>query len=154
MVDSFSFKRCRKGRWVKSPGSELFTSVKQKLGHRPMIAEDLGRVTPADISLRIISACCRCVFFSLALGTKRIRQIICRIITYRSLPPIPAIMTITPSRAGSVIFLRLKSRMVMDYTGGQSSNFNWDSLRTLQSSAANLVIFPLQDILGWVPDHV
>jgi 4-alpha-glucanotransferase len=39
-------------------------------------------------------------------------------------------------------------RELKAYTGGQSATVVWDSLRTLQCSAANLVIFPLQDILG------
>ncbi len=43
---------------------------------------------------------------------------------------------------------QLQKRKVIDYTGGQSSTFNWDSIRTLQCSPANLVIFPMQDILG------
>src|SRR6185436_1277359 len=42
----------RHGRWVRSPGFQLFTAVEQKLGLQPMIAEELGDVTPADISLR------------------------------------------------------------------------------------------------------
>src|SRR5262249_61685737 len=42
----------RGGRWVKSPGSALFAAVERELGRRPMIAEDLGHVTPADVRLR------------------------------------------------------------------------------------------------------
>ena len=42
----------KSGRWVKSPGNSLFQAVRQKLGSRPMIAEDLGHITAADIKLR------------------------------------------------------------------------------------------------------
>ena len=45
-------KSARSGRWVKSPGGKLFAAVERKLGRRPMIAEDLGHVTPADVRLR------------------------------------------------------------------------------------------------------
>lgn len=40
------------GRWVKSPGSELFQAIKNALGDLPIIAEDLGVITPDVIALR------------------------------------------------------------------------------------------------------
>ena len=36
------------GRWVESPGRELFTAIRQALGELPIIAEDLGVIT-ADV---------------------------------------------------------------------------------------------------------
>lgn len=35
-----------KGRWVKGPGTQLFSAVKNQLGDLPIIAEDLGLITP------------------------------------------------------------------------------------------------------------
>ena len=40
------------GRWVKAPGAELFKTLRQKLGHLPFIAEDLGVITPEVEALR------------------------------------------------------------------------------------------------------
>lgn len=34
------------GHWVKAPGIELFTEVKKQLGSLPILAEDLGLITP------------------------------------------------------------------------------------------------------------
>jgi 4-alpha-glucanotransferase len=34
------------GRWVKGPGAELFDTLQKALGHQPIIAEDLGLLTP------------------------------------------------------------------------------------------------------------
>ena len=34
------------GRWVPGPGAELFTALEQALGKLPIIAEDLGVITP------------------------------------------------------------------------------------------------------------
>jgi 4-alpha-glucanotransferase len=45
-------KTARIGRWVKGPGESLFKTVKQKLGILPIIAEDLGVMTPGVIKLR------------------------------------------------------------------------------------------------------
>jgi len=40
------------GRWVKAPGEELFQTVKKNLGNIPIIAEDLGVITPEVEALR------------------------------------------------------------------------------------------------------
>jgi 4-alpha-glucanotransferase len=42
----------RKGRWHRGPGRALFDAVEQELGHLPLIAEDLGLITPAVDRLR------------------------------------------------------------------------------------------------------
>src|SRR5215213_10640244 len=41
-----------RGRWVETPGRELFTSIRQALGELPIIAEDLGVITPDVVALR------------------------------------------------------------------------------------------------------
>lgn len=40
------------GRWVKGPGSHFFERMAEKLGDLPIIAEDLGVITPEVVSLR------------------------------------------------------------------------------------------------------
>ncbi|MCF0241261.1 MAG: 4-alpha-glucanotransferase [Treponema sp.] len=40
------------GKWVKGPGLDLFKSIKKKLGDIPIIAEDLGVITPEVANLR------------------------------------------------------------------------------------------------------
>jgi len=40
------------GRWVKAPGMELFHTVKKELGTLPILAEDLGVITPEVEKLR------------------------------------------------------------------------------------------------------
>lgn len=41
-----------KGRWVKGPGIDLFKTAQRKLGKLPIIAEDLGLITPEVHALR------------------------------------------------------------------------------------------------------
>jgi len=41
-----SEKTAERGKWVKTPGYELFSAVKQYLGELPIIVEDLGFITP------------------------------------------------------------------------------------------------------------
>jgi len=40
------------GRWVPGPGADFFTAVQQALGDLPIIAEDLGDITPEVNKLR------------------------------------------------------------------------------------------------------
>jgi 4-alpha-glucanotransferase len=40
------------GRWHRGPGAALFEAVERELGHLPLIAEDLGLITPAVDRLR------------------------------------------------------------------------------------------------------
>ena len=40
------------GRWHRGPGAALFEAVERELGHLPLIAEDLGIITPAVDRLR------------------------------------------------------------------------------------------------------
>jgi len=47
-----SHKTARLGRWRRGPGAELFRAVEAALGGLPLIAEDLGVITPAVYRLR------------------------------------------------------------------------------------------------------
>jgi 4-alpha-glucanotransferase len=42
----------RGGRWVRGPGAAVFEAARADLGHLPLIAEDLGVITPAVTRLR------------------------------------------------------------------------------------------------------
>jgi hypothetical protein len=42
----------QKGRWVKAPGAELLETLRKELGPLPLIAEDLGDITPPVEKLR------------------------------------------------------------------------------------------------------
>ena len=45
-------KTAEKGRWVRGPGKDFFKSVRKSLGDLPIIAEDLGVITPDVIDIR------------------------------------------------------------------------------------------------------
>lgn len=40
------------GRWVKGPGAAFFQAMRDELGELPLIAEDLGLITPDVVALR------------------------------------------------------------------------------------------------------
>ncbi|MBM7615652.1 4-alpha-glucanotransferase [Alkaliphilus hydrothermalis] len=45
-------KTAETGQWVKAPGDQLFTIVKQYLGDLPILVEDLGFITPEVAQLK------------------------------------------------------------------------------------------------------
>jgi len=46
-----------KGQWVQGPGADLFTKIVYELGSDlPIIAEDLGEITPDVIELRRVQS--------------------------------------------------------------------------------------------------
>lgn len=45
-------KNARVGKWVKGPGKDLFNKIKEYLGDVPIIAEDLGVITPEVEALK------------------------------------------------------------------------------------------------------
>jgi 4-alpha-glucanotransferase len=49
---SVKAKTARNGRWIKGPGERLFDAIQKALGPLPIIAEDLGVITPEVEALR------------------------------------------------------------------------------------------------------
>ena len=45
-------KTAQSGKWIKAPGEKLFETVKKHLGDLPILAEDLGVITPPVEALR------------------------------------------------------------------------------------------------------
>jgi 4-alpha-glucanotransferase len=45
-------KTAKDGRWRRGPGIELFEAARRALGELPLVAEDLGRITPPVYALR------------------------------------------------------------------------------------------------------
>jgi 4-alpha-glucanotransferase len=136
------------GRWVKSPGTRLFRAIRQKLGSLPMIAEDLGHVTEADIKLRDRFGLAPMRIFQFGFGTEPDSG--------DHLPhnysPLCAAYTGNHDNdtvAGWFSDLDPDQQMrVLTYTGGRAGVYHLAAIRALMASPARLVIFPVQDVLG------
>lgn len=136
------------GRWVKSPGPDLFAAVRDRLGSRPMIAEDLGHVTAADLHLRDSFGLAPMRLFQFGFGSEPDSA--------DHLPHhYPPLCAAYPGNhdnntiAGWFRELRpAERRRVLAYTGGRPATIHWDSLRALYASPARLAICPVQDVLG------
>jgi 4-alpha-glucanotransferase len=138
----------RTGRWVKSPGFKLFATVQRKLGLHPMIAEDLGHVTPEDVRLRDSFNLAPMRIFQFAFGGEPDSN---EHLPHQY-PHLCAAYTGTHDNDTTVgWFGRLRPtirRRVLTYTGGGAAAPHLGTIHALMASPANAVIFPMQDVLG------
>jgi 4-alpha-glucanotransferase len=138
----------RHGRWVKSPGSELFTAVKRGLGPQPMIAEDLGHVTEADIRLRDAFGLAPMRILQFGFGTES-----------DSVDHVPhnyarLCAAFTGNHDNNTIvgwfqeLSRAQKELALDRLGGDAAAIHENAIRTVMASPANVALFPMQDVPG------
>jgi 4-alpha-glucanotransferase len=142
----------RLGRWQKGPGRALFEAARKKLGRLPFIAEDLGAVSEEVIALRD----------ALGLPGMRILQFAFNSDAHdASLPhnyP-PNTVAYPGTHDNDTLLGWLKQRAstrelqaVRRYVGSgartPARQLVSELLRALYACPANLVITPMQDVLG------
>lgn len=139
------------GKWVKGPGADLFRALEKKLGKElPIIAEDLGVITPEVEKLRD----------SLHLPGMKVLQFAFDAEESSYLPylyPENCICyTGTHDNDTTVGWYQKASEKARDkvrrYMSCDGSNIHWDFMRTAISSTARYAIFPMQDVLGYGSD--
>jgi 4-alpha-glucanotransferase len=147
------------GRWVPGPGAELFKSVRKTLGTLPIIAEDLGVITPEVDALRD----------ELGLPGMRVLQF-----AFGADPKADdykphnysrncVVYTGTHDNNTTMGWLRemdandstqtreekeTETRLALKYVGTDGHEINWDFIRLALMSVADTVVTPMQDILG------
>jgi 4-alpha-glucanotransferase len=136
------------GRWVEAPGVALFEAINQKLGKLPVLAEDLGTITPEVEALRDRFEFPGMKILQFAFGSDT------------SNPYLPfnyerncVVYTGTHDNDTTVgWFSQLsfsEAEAVRRYLGCTSAEgIHWDSIRLALASVANQAIIPLQDVLG------
>jgi 4-alpha-glucanotransferase len=137
----------RSGRWVRSPGRELFETLRRELGEKPIIAEDLGALTPQAAALRDRFGFPGMRVFHFGFGGDD---------TYHrphAYPHNAVAYTGTHDNDTTVGWFRslrpaAVRRDVLTYTGGTGRTVHRDAVRAVMVSPANTAIFPVQDLLG------
>ena len=135
------------GRWVKTPGMELFRAVTAALGNLPVIAEDLGEITPEVEALRD------------AMGFPGMRVLQFAFGGDADSPHLPhnhlrnsVVYTAThdnDTSAGWFRTLHAKARRhLRAYLPDIDQNPSWALTRLAWGSVADHAIVPLQDLLG------
>lgn len=137
----------KQGRWVKSPGSELFAAVKRKIGSRPMIAEDLGHVTAADVRLRDAFGLAPMRILQFGFGTESDSA--------DHLPHNYARLcaAYTGNHDNNTIvgwfqeLQRAQRELALDRLGCDPASLHTNAIRAVMASPANVALFPMQDVL-------
>ena len=135
------------GEWLPGPGADLFNAVKQALGDLPIIAEDLGIITPPVEELRD----------SFGFPGMRVLQFAfsgnpADVALPHNFVPNCVVYTGThdndTTRGWFEHAPKLERAVVRQYLGDDDGEINWRLIKAAWSSVARLAVVPLQDILG------
>jgi 4-alpha-glucanotransferase len=140
-----------KGEWVNAPGASLFETLKTRLGELPLLAEDLGVITPEVEALRDRFNLPGMKILQFAFGQGAENPHLPHNYTYNGV-----VYPGTHDNDTAIAWwqgLDSNSRHhLAQYIGyddpSQITDINWVLIRTALSAKANLAIIPLQDLLG------
>jgi 4-alpha-glucanotransferase len=154
------------GRWRPGPGEELLATLARELGALPLIAEDLGAVTPEVTALRDEFQLPGIRVLQFAFGA----DLSAHDFLPHNYPRAAVVYTGThdndtvrgwfeaseelaagPGHAStrSPEQIAKERRAALAYLGvADGSNIHWDMIRMCSLSVADTAIFPLQDVLG------
>ncbi|MBP0001648.1 MAG: 4-alpha-glucanotransferase [Cyanobacteria bacterium SID2] len=137
------------GEWVEAPGDEFFEQLKQELGELPIVAEDLGIITPEVEALRdkFDFPGMKILHFAFDSGWDN------PYLPYNYHAKNFVVYTGTHDNNTTMGWYDARSneenQRVWDYLGcSRGEGLNWDLIRLALSTNANQAVFPLQDLLG------
>jgi 4-alpha-glucanotransferase len=136
-------KTARNGHWRRGPGAELFRAVERDLGELPLIAEDLGRITPPVWRLRDELGLPGMVVLHWAFGGSARNPH--RLENHRERQVVYTSTHDTDTTVGWFRALRPAARKA---TGLDPAAPHWGLIELAYSSPAELAIAPAQDVLG------
>ncbi len=147
------------GRWVPSPGDELFTSLRAEMGEVPVIAEDLGIITEDVVALRERHGFPGMRVMQFAFGADTLAEdyipenypVEC--VAYTGTHDNDTVLGLFRSEAGGDTtrtqeMVDAERRTILGYTKTDGHELNWDFIHHVWQSKALLAICPLQDVLG------
>lgn len=151
-------KTAERGRWVEAPGRELFTAIRDALGEVPIIAEDLGVITPEVEALRDDFGFpgMRILQFGFSSDTKNIdlpHNYHKNVVVYTGTHDNDTAVGWFSSVAGEgstrdAQQIEREREFCMEYLNTDGKEIHWDFIRTVLASVANTAVVPLQDVLG------
>jgi 4-alpha-glucanotransferase len=151
-------KTAERGRWVNVPGRELFTAIRQALGDLPIIAEDLGVITPDVEALRDDFGLpgMRILQFAFGGDTKNLdlpHNYIRNSVVYTGTHDNDTTVGWFTSVAGAGSTrdkeqIERERNFCLNYLNSDGREIHWDFIRALVASVADTAIIPLQDLLG------
>jgi 4-alpha-glucanotransferase len=136
-------RTARGGRWRRGPGAALFESVRRELGDLPLVAEDLGAITPAVVGLRERLGLPGMVVLQFAFEGGRANP-------HRpeNHPEDAVVYTGTHDHDTALGWWSSLSGEQRRATGLDAADPSWSLVELALSSRARLAILPAQDVLG------
>ncbi len=147
------------GRWVKGPGAELFQTLLSALHELPLVAENLGVITPEVEGLRKQFGFPGMSLLQFAFGNDpqgpsfRPHNYSRELVAYTGgHDNDTTVGWWTSSGVGESTRTSEDIRKEHDFTraylGFENEPVNWVFIRAVLASVANIAIIPLQDVLG------
>ena len=152
-------RTAERGRWVETPGRELFNTIREALGELPIIAEDLGVITPDVVALRedLGFPGMRVLQFGFGSGDPKSINLphnyVPDAVAYTGTHDNDTAVGWFNSVAGKGSTRTAKQiaeeqQFCLDYLNTTGEEIHWDFIRCVWGSVANTAIAPLQDVLG------
>jgi 4-alpha-glucanotransferase len=132
------------GHWQPGPGAALF----EKLREAPLIAEDLGAVTPEVTALRDRFGFPGIKLLQFAFGTDPQAATFLPHNHERNSVAYTGTHDNDTTRGWFETLEEKERRAALDYLDTNGNEIHWEMLRAVQASVANLAIAPVQDLLG------
>jgi len=134
------------GEWVKAPGAELFARLGEVLGPLPLVAEDLGVITPEVDELRLDNGMPGMRVLQFGFGDPKAHNHLPHLFV-----PETIVYTGTHDNDTTLGWWRnatpLEQAAVEAYVGPVGDNPVWPLIRAASVSVAELAVFPVQDLL-------
>ncbi len=147
-----------RGRWVKVPGRELLTVLKITLGELPIIAEDLGVITPDVEALRddFHLPGMRILQFAFSSDSSNIdlpHNYTPNSVVYTGTHDNDTTLGWFESQSGKgstrdARQIERERKRCLKYLQSSGKEIHWDFIRAVFASVARLAIVPMQDVLG------
>ncbi|HYX76845.1 MAG TPA: 4-alpha-glucanotransferase [Gaiellaceae bacterium] len=136
-------KTAKGGRWMRGPGAEPFLAARRLLGELPLVAEDLGAITPPVVALRKRLGLPGMVVVQFGFGGGRSNPH-----RLENHSEDAVVYTGTHDHDTALGWWRSLSPRERQATGLDARDPAWALIELALSSRARLAIVPAQDVLG------
>jgi 4-alpha-glucanotransferase len=147
------------GQWLPGPGARLFEAIEAKLGRLPVLAENLGVITPEVEAIRHRFGFPGMAVLQFAFGTdpqapdfrphNYPRDVVAYSGTHDNDTTVGWWSSAGADSTRSAEDVAAERAHALRYLGLESGReIHWEFVRALMASVANTVLFPAQDLLG------
>jgi len=142
----------REGRWAPGPGAALFDAIQAALGPLPIVAEDLGTITPDVIALRDRFGFPGMRIVQEAFGGDASHPFL----PHHHVPGGLAYSSTHDSDTAHGWWATASAAtraFATEYLQCSDADLHWALVRATSQSVARLALFPMQDVLGLDGSH-